>query len=393
MELSDGVGSPGGRLCVLLHRILRHTLAMSARRQAFASLRISQDEASFLLEAEGVKDMLLYHYADKRADNNNDSNCTVPESGTNAVVRSFRGPNAVTSKDPEQLDGTVSDWANSYAVVLSWADSAMTAGDEGRSCKVLPRTKVTEHLGRLHERMVTQVERHLLKAQSCSSLPGTVWRLFLWQTPFGSCLVQCIFLTSTVRVIFFMVDVVGSLMMGTVFFEAQGFTRFKSRANCGGSGHPGEMIGRLLAIGVGSLVIASIPAIILGSLSTREMREFDYKGCPEWNRQLRIWRTQDRLIWVLSLLYISFCMFFMCVFFANVSAEDQAAWITSAATSVILNTVVIPLFVAVAVPLLGIMCLFITSYGQHVQKRELVEEAHWKMNERHTNLNLTLGTV
>mmetsp|Transcript_54826 Transcript_54826/g.127633 ORF Transcript_54826/g.127633 Transcript_54826/m.127633 type:complete len:206 (+) Transcript_54826:3-620(+) len=204
------------------------------------------------------------------------------------------------------------------------------------------------------------------------------------------------FFSSTVRVVLFMVDMVGSLMLSTVFFQASGSVRGKGRLakECGsGDGSIGEQIGRLLAVGSGSLIIGGLPAVLLGSLTTRTIKKFDYQGCPEWKRQLRVWHTQDVMMWVVSLLYLGFCLFFISIFIANVPSEDQASWIISGAISLVLDMLIIPLANALLVPLLCIFCLAILSLMKKVKKDELIEKEHEEMLEHNQNLVLPMVYV
>jgi len=370
----------GARVLVLLHRVMEHTLAVSARRQASASLGVSQDVVSFLLETDLAMDMLLAHHAQRKA---------------RGLAMEGNADNTRHSNDPANSGDVALDACTTppASPPLATAPSLGTVGTTSSSgtagAAVISKSK--EHIGQLHDAVGEHIERHMLNSHSWRLLPYAVWRLFLWQTPFGACMVHCIFFSSTTRVILFIVDVTGALMMGTVFFEASGHVHGKARLirDCG-SDDPVEQVGRLVAIGLASLIIAGLPVMVLNSLTTRSIKEFDYRGCPGWRRQLQIWRTQDRLIWVIAFLYVGFCAFFISIFFANVAAEDQKGWIISGLVSVVLDTLIIPLSIALVVPLLCTLCLVVVSLVDKVSKQELVRQRHTELQAEHANLTLPM---
>jgi len=239
--------------------------------------------------------------------------------------------------------------------------------------------KREEAWGKLHSEVEAKLDNFMEVSGCWSALPGAVWRLFRWQTPFGACLVHCTFRSSKLRVLLFMVEIVGSLMLGTVFFEATGVPGKRNRSVQCSFDEAYKRIGRILAIGTGSIVLSGVPAIVLDSLCTKSVKKFDYEGCPEWNRQLRIWRTQTMAIWVLGLLYVAFCIFFMALFLANVDVQDHGSWVLSGFISVLEDTVLIPLSVALTIPLLGAVCLSLISCHRRVNKAELIAERHMQL--------------
>jgi len=178
-----------------------------------------------------------------------------------------------------------------------------------------------------------------------------------------------------------MCDVMGALMLGSVFFQASGsVTGKRSRGNCT-SNNPQEQLGRLLAIGVGSILLSGIPGVFLGSMHTRSFKKFEYEGCPEWDRQLRSWRIQDRMIWFFGLLYTGFCVFFIMVFLANISPADHHGWAISGIVSVVEDTIVIPFCVALFVPVLATLTLHFVSCAKKVEKQELIRQRRQQIHE------------
>merc|ERR1712032_1213268 len=103
--------------------------------------------------------------------------------------------------------------------------------------------------------------------------------------------------------------------------------------------------------------LASFPMAFLSQFHTREFKQLDYNGSPQWQLQLRRWRWQDRWIWIWGSLYTLFCVNFILLFFASVVPEDQNKWIISALTAFVEDMLVIPLASAVCFPLLAMAAL------------------------------------
>jgi len=249
-----------------------------------------------------------------------------------------------------------------------------------------------DNWGQLHREVEAKLDTYMEASAHWSSLPGIVWRLFLHQNPFGVCLVHCAFASSKLRVLLFMVDVIGAIMLATVFFSASGVPRKRSRQQDCEFDNPFEFVGRILAIATGSVFIAGIPTIILGSFCTRGIKKFDYEGCPEWNRQLAIWRVQDKAIWIFGLLYLAFCIFFVCLFLANVDADDHADWLLGGLISVVEDILIIPLVVALVLPLIATACLHFMSRHRKVKKEELIHERHMQF-KREGNMTMPIERV
>jgi len=256
----------------------------------------------------------------------------------------------------------------------------------------LKALKREEAWGKLHGQIEQKLDKFMEASARCSSLPGTIVRLFFAQNPFAGCLVHDAFTSCKLRVLLLMVEIVGAFMLATVFFAATGMPGKRSRSLDCKFDDPGELIGRIIAIGTSSIVIAGIPGIILNSLCTRGIKKFEYEGCPEWNHQLMVWRVQDRTIWVLSLLYLSFCLFFMALFLANTREKDQGSWLMSGLISVVEDTIAIPLAVAMILPLLCTACLSLVSFQQKVQKKEIIQERHVQI-KRESNMTLAIERI
>jgi len=441
-------GAAGGRVFVLVHRIMSSLLVSSARRQAAASLKVGDDVVAFIIDDEVLPELLLRR-ADRRKASEREAyrchcqTCDRPTGTTwlglwctrcnrwwhlTCVERRVAeedggGPERVRQARLACLPSNEPMmwlcppcWCRERDALEAEAARSNSIGSEGsvREREEQPgdmkakqlggirhrRTgaldlALSEHReetwGQLHEAVCDAVERHFLRTTRCCQLPCIIWRLFLVQNPFGASIVRSMFMPAGMRALFFAVDIVSALLLGTVFFSASGGVAGKrARASClGASADLREQLGRLAAIGVGSVVFAGFPSMFLGSLHSRSFLKLPYEGCPEWERQLRIWRTQDRIVWCLGCAYLLLSAFFISTFLANISEADSRNWAVSGIISMVEDTIVIPLGVALTIPLLAILTLAVVSRVTGLDRREILCQRLAVMQRS----NLTLAEV
>jgi len=356
LDLHDSSATGLGRHAVFLaHRAMCLLLESSARRQASASMRVSDEVLTFLMGDDRVCDILLARSERRRA-----------------MALSREPPAAVEMpKAPTPTSGFQDEVRSSGTGPIAWTQH------QGRALTV----EREEVLARLHEILSHYIDKHLAKSGTCVRLPKVVWHIFLVQSPFGGVFLHNIFMSCTLRAFLFMLDVVGALMLGTVLFDATGIvTSRSSQARCD-SKDPREQIGRLLGVGTSCIVLAGIPVALLHAMHNRSFKTFPYEGCQEWNSQLRTWRDQDKAIWAIGSLYLAFCVFFICVFLANVSLEDSVGWAISGAISIVEGAIVVPLCIATVVPFLTALSLSAVSCINKVDKAELILQRRAKLME------------
>jgi len=244
----------------------------------------------------------------------------------------------------------------------------------------------------LHDCVTDSVNAHWERSASWCSVPWVVLKLFVARTPFGGVLLGCQFWSCRLRVLFFACEILGSLLLGTIFFTASGVVGSRrSRGNCTSS-DPREQVGRLLVIGVGSLLFACLPVILLESLHSRSFKKFEHEGCPEWRKQLRVWWIQDAMLWFLGLLYLCFCTSFIVLFLANVAAEDHPSWAVAGLISVVEDVLIIPFAVALFVPCLAAGFLQLTAWATNLDKVELLRQRRAEVAQR-GNWNIALVNI
>jgi len=219
-------------------------------------------------------------------------------------------------------------------------------------------------------------DTHHGKLTSWLTLPRMAGSIFLSQTPVGSVFLRSISISCGLRALFLTCELLGALALGTFFASATGPSRSKARpapddGECSMSGI-GEMIGRLMIIGVLSAVVAALPVGLLSKVHTRSFIKVDHEGCDEWKRRLRKWRMHDRFIWVCGILYAAFCAHFIMLFFASVVADDQMGWIVSGLISLSQDLMIVPLASALAFPFISMTFLSAAALYHKSNKHTLL---------------------
>lgn len=250
---------------------------------------------------------------------------------------------------------------------------------------------VAQSLASLHEATCEHLHRHMVTFRGSGAFVCTSWRLFLFENPLGAGLKYCMFVSSSLRSFFFMLEIMGALLLAAVFFSGSSTVPSKkaARLNCDIPDTKGHRLGRLLAVGVASLLVSSLPVSLLESMHTREFKRLRYRGCPEWRRQLKAWRAQGRIIVTLGSLYLVFAIFFICLFLANVSDDDSQSWAISGVFSIMNSLILVPFCIAIVLPLLAKFTLIATSCASGVCESELLRRRHAGMMEN----NLTLPII
>lgn len=254
----------------------------------------------------------------------------------------------------------------------------------------------------LHAEVSHHIHGHVGR-HSALHLPRTVCGLFLVQNPVGAALIFDIFTPCKLRALFFALEIMGSFMLSCLFFQVSGSTKKKGLSvggavddMCSGGEYEdtvGYQIGRLLAVGTGSIFVAGIPVAFLESMHTRQFKKIEGEpGGAAWKRQLGAWKVQDRIIWTVGLAYLSFQTFFTVLFLANVSEDDQEDWMWTAFVTLIQDLFALPFFLAFLMPGIGGCLLTINSIWGKVERSALVRHAQEELH-RHTNVMMPIVQI
>lgn len=185
-------------------------------------------------------------------------------------------------------------------------------------------------------------------------LHGMTQRL-LMQCPLGT-LAYSIFMPSGMQVLLAMSQMLGALMASTFFLRKE---------NCGTATQlsipelMGQELGKLLAVASGSILLAVGPVRVLATLHKRKFKRYADAAvsCEDRPRQLRVWEVQDIAFWILGTCYVCFCILFISLFLANAPENSRNEWLLSSCWSLLIDTAILPVVLAVALPLLCVLLL------------------------------------
>jgi hypothetical protein len=115
-------------------------------------------------------------------------------------------------------------------------------------------------------------------------------------------------------------------------------------------------MGEMIAVGVVSAILASIPLAIIKLMHERHFARVPAEGGREWQLQLRRWQRRDAFVYVVGTLYSLFAINYVVLFSANVAAEDQLDLKSSSGVSFAQDLFIFPSLWSLAVSGVA-MCL------------------------------------
>eukprot|EP00971_Amphidinium_carterae_P015481 305735-Amphidinium_carterae.1 len=118
----------------------------------------------------------------------------------------------------------------------------------------------------MHTAHSSIIEVHTSTGIHVCKLPSILFLDWLKLGPLGSCLVFSMLAPSSIRVMLLMCDVYGAIATATLFFSTSGGAPSKKNpAQCSSDMDFWESVGRLLALGIASGVLAAFPCGVLSS--------------------------------------------------------------------------------------------------------------------------------
>jgi len=240
----------------------------------------------------------------------------------------------------------------------------------------LRRAAILEKLQELHD---TKVNDSSYQFTSWRAVPAFVTRVFFCGGAIGSVYSFSIYSSSAVRAMQLICDILGGAAVSTLFMSATGNQPSKkNKAGCASS-DIAALIGHLIATGLTSGILAALPVGLIARFHQREFVQMDYEGCPAWNKQLRKWFIRDVIFWVLSFMYAGFCVLYIMLFFANVAAQDQGAWMISTGISLADDIVLGPFLMAFVPPFFMMLLLSVLAWYHRMSMLEVVQM--WEAEE------------
>lgn len=249
----------------------------------------------------------------------------------------------------------------------------------------------------LHAEIVQHVEARVLEC-SWRNLLRNTWLTYRVNCPVTELYSSNIFINCKMRCLYYAMELMGALAVVSIFFAASG--KLKGRpsfggdaADCGSQELQEEWtykVGRAFAIAIGSAILAGMPVSLLRSLHTRGFRKFPQEGCAQWLRQLKTWRAQDRLIWLLGGLYLLVVTFFLLIFLANISDDDHGEWMMTGLMGLLWEIVLVPLSMAFFMPLLASTLMSVSQRSAASSREAMLREVFTRL---HVTSNVMLPRV
>jgi len=141
-------------------------------------------------------------------------------------------------------------------------------------------------------------------------------------------------------------------------------------------------MGQTIAVGFVTVIIGMVPSTFISAFHQRGFISMGTEPGAE-KRHLRMWRIQDRVVWVFCILYLSYCVFFTLLFLANVSEVDETIWFVAAVISFFELLFLVPV-VATIFTLLAVACsMCSSSVCQETAKMCLCAEADDQRSSLH----------
>jgi hypothetical protein len=218
-----------------------------------------------------------------------------------------------------------------------------------------------EDVGQMTKRVTDQVQQDLTEVSQCCSAPKLAWYLFSKRCTLIAVMRYSLFISSTMSTLLFICDLATATALAALFFQTSGGAVAQDADDRCKPADIYESIGQIIAIGVVTIIFGMLPSTIISKLHNRDfVTEATLEECQ---RQLRLWKHQDRFIVFAILVIITFCLFFDLVFIANVTPQDGEKWCMSCLTSIVKTLFLVPL--VMIVPMLGMLLAFTTSKEVH----------------------------
>lgn len=216
----------------------------------------------------------------------------------------------------------------------------------------------------LHARVADSVHCHMLKHRCGLRRCAEV---FVMNSPLGILLTRDLFMSRLMRFWLHVTDLVGTLLITSLFYAASGTLKGKKKTRtdsaCADHGLDQEMafiMGRHLAVAIGSVLLSGLPVSLFASFITRSIHQLDPLG-EDWQRRLRVWNMERRTVWFLSSFYVLLSALFIALFLANLGDQDHKNWVRTSFLGIVISDAMVPLAVAIVGPSVAHVSMSVNS--------------------------------
>jgi len=358
----DGVevenAGAGMAVALALTKMARRSLHETAHLNARAAVGLHRSDAI----NDVVVDLGLQQTAEPAATPESEGNIRSESDGSKIADSSNSGNSrSVSTRTPQKNEDSqgqveiridssgVSETADQNATESENARRVQSAMLKGRTTADIAKAQHKhEHraktLSRYHEAQHARLQHEEEKIGNlCRLFAGSMYN-WLKHGPIGSVYMFSFSASSSLRCLYLISEFLGSMMVTTLFMSVSGGSRSrKNPQECNADEDISEMIGRLLAVGVASGLLAAFPVTFMGLFHKREFVHVPYEYGKAWRKQLRKWRIMDIIGWTFGVCYVVFCLTYITLFFANVAAADHSSWLVAAGMSALEDLIIIPM--------------------------------------------------
>jgi len=251
-----------------------------------------------------------------------------------------------------------------------------------KSCHELPESFAgDDHFSQLSKSVDEQVHLwHGKLDDNPLAFPRQFLNLFRTIHPLSTLLQRNLLISRSVRAMLAMAKSFGALGSSAFFFVASG-SAFSDASDprCNTQGVIAALV-RNVSVGIISFIIAGLPIIILVSLHGREMTYVLTN--KEAEKQLKIWKIKNAVVWCTGVFYTLFCLLYVVSFQANIGPVDSLKWGTSATATLLQSWVLVPAILAFSMAAFG--RLAVASPAIHPVSKKALRSEH----KLHGELNL-----
>jgi hypothetical protein len=241
---------------------------------------------------------------------------------------------------------------------------------EQREIVATVRRKLDNQTQRVHQDFICELG--LIETGGRNAVWALWWRLFVTYTPVAASLSFSMFMSASMSVLLFSLNVFGVLLAGALFFKASGNALSKhAPAECA---RDSELMKSWLTIATSwvlSKLVAKLTSWIVVYLQGRKFIEIDERlnvSIDVAKKKVLVrWRIIDTGIVVLAMALITFSVMFCIIFLANVTNEDANKWLAMAILCVVNDVLLVPAALAFTFAFVTHQVVFKKVFGDDIE--------------------------
>lgn len=238
-----------------------------------------------------------------------------------------------------------------------------------------------EAWARLHYEVSMVLKQQLVLQGDRKHYCEQIWHLFVGYTPFGNAWSSDIFMSSKLRGFLWATKTVGYVFLISLLFQASlrvNGIENEDRPSCHFSESVAEKVFRIFFLALLAALLATIVVCFMRMMHMwhAKLQFFDRPQGYVWKKMLRAWYIQDFMIWFWAVILMSFMLFYVSLYLANLGESDQNDFGAACLVAIILEILVMPAAVAVFRTLTAAVLISINCKYYDKERSTLLYEAH-----------------